>query len=259
MRNQLILLVMALSVSACAGQSKRPESPIPAETPLQVIAPQNAVEGPNAKTGGGTAGEDMLKGAGAGALYGAAGGAMAGVSCGPFLVICSPVMAVVGAGAGVVVGGVVGTVSGSLRGLPREKAEAFEAVVAELFESENPAMTVRDRFASEGSLYWQVASNEPSMRIYLTIDKITVEQDRKKNVKITLTTGMVMASGPELDEFSRRYRYVSGTGFRHIDTWLDDDGRLLREEIVRILEDSAEQMVASVRPLSSSRAARLTP
>jgi len=247
-RTTVYLAGIAL-VAGCASQpTYTPYRPVASGTVIDVDYLGADVEAPDAESSGEAAARDAAVGAGAGAVAGAYAGLMAGAICGPLMIICSPAMALVGAGAGAIVGGIGGSIAGSIRGVPAEKAEAFEAAVAAALDSRNPHQALSDEFAANVGERWRVAEDNPRIRLELSLESLGVAQPQNDQLALILETGVIVWSGPDLAERSRKFRFTSRSPQRLIDDWLADDAALVEESLSRSYRESALEMIAALEP-----------
>ncbi len=228
------LLAATALISACASTGTPTETTlrsVPLGSDIRVTGIEPDVETPNAKTAGEAIAGGAVVGAAGGALIGAAGGFMTGFACGPLFVICGPVAAVVGGAGGAMVGAVAGGVTNAMRALPKDKAEALEAIMTATIVDFSGSQKLVEEFKAQSNDRWTITDAGAPTEITIGIEGLYLEQGKglvlnqgtKDSLVVKLVTSMVVSHGPgELDTTELMlFTYVR----QHpVDYWIEDDG-----------------------------------
>lgn len=228
------LLTATALISACASTGTPTETTlrsVPLGSDIRVTGIEPEVETPNAKTAGEAVAGGAVVGAAGGALLGGAGGFMTGFACGPLFVICGPVGAVAGVAGGAVFGAAVGGVTNAMRALPKDKAEALEAIMTATIVDFSGSQKLVEEFKAQSNDRWTITDTGAPTEITLGIEGLFLEQGKglvlergtKDLLVVKLVTSMVVSHGPgELDTTERMlFTYVR----QHpVDYWIEDDG-----------------------------------
>ena len=145
-------------------------------------------------------------------------------ACGPLFVICSPVGAVGCIAGGAIFGAAVGGVGNAMTALPKEKAEALEAVMADTILDVSASQTLVEEFRGQSNNRWTVTDAGASTEISLGIEGLSIDQGRDDALIVKVANWMVVSYGPgELDTTKRMlFTYVSEQ--HHVDYWIEHDG-----------------------------------
>ena len=218
------LLAATALISACASTPTETTSrSVPLGSDIRVTGIEPDVKTPNAKTAGEAVAGGVVVGAAKAALLGAGAGIMMGFGCGPLLEICIPVGAVVGLAGGAIFGAVAGGVTNAMRALPKDKAEALEAIMTAMIVDFSGSQKLVEEFKAQSNDRWTLTEAGASTEITLGIEGLFIEQGTKDSLAVKLVTSMVVSHGPgELDTAERiLFTYVRQ---HHVDYWIEDDG-----------------------------------
>ncbi len=246
----LIVIIMAGLASACASQPEYAVfQSIPEGTVVMLNAPGKVAETPDAQSTGESAGNTAARGAVKGAAGGAYVGMQVGMACGPFAVVCIPAFAIAGAGAGLVVGGIGGSIVGAAKGLPREKAEEFEAIIAATLDAEEPTAILSEKFKAAAAQTWQFAEVDPGVYLSVNLESLQLEQFTNDQLILNTQSTLIVSYGPNPADRTRKFLFDQASDSHHIDEWLADDGQLLMDELDNAYDLAIERMVEVLTPV----------
>ena len=233
-----LVLVLSQACTTIKPAALRPTEPGSALR-VQAINPGETTEvyGNEAVAGG------VAAGAAGGALYGAGVGFVSGFSCGPLFIICSPAGAVVGTAAGAVVGGVVIGVEKGATSLPREKAEALNALLTRMYLESDFGEDMARAFTQNSDGRFQLVDASPQIDVALAVDELKFEQHGGDALTMHVAVTMQVRYGLRQDQQTKRYVFRAKSDKRVVDDWLADEGRLLHGETERLLAKTTAQMV----------------
>jgi len=238
------LLAVLTLVTACAGQV--PVQPVADGTLIQVNTPESKLRNPNARSGG-AVGKGAAQGAGMGAGAGAAGGFVGSLACGPFFIICAPVLAGSGAVIGLAVGATAGTVVGATLALPKEKADALDVIIEEIFEDASHSRTLRSEFEDQGGDYWTISADAGDIEVTLELNSFFIEQFKDDHLALRMSSTMIVRYGPERGQTADKVVFTYNGSRRHIDDFLENDGENFRIEVRDAFAYNVRQMVAALQ------------
>ena len=244
MTRVLAVLVAGALTSACANVPTHSTlRSIPHGNSIHVVGVDSEVETPNAKSAGETVAGGAAGGAVVGAGYGAGAGFMMGFGCGPLFVVCSPIGVVGGVAGGAIFGAAVGGVGSAMTALPKEKAEALEAVMAATIADFNGSQTLVEQFKAQSNDRWTATDGGAATEITLSIEELSIDQGRDDTLIVKVVNWMVVSYGPgELHTTERMlFAYVSEQ--RHIDHWIEHDGANFQAVIKGALVENIADML----------------
>lgn len=218
------LLAATALITACASTPTETTSPsVPLGSDIRVTGIEPEVETPNAKTAGEAIAGGAVVGAAGGALIGAGAGFMMGFACGPLFVVCGPIGAVGGIAGGAIFGAAFGGITNAMRALPKDKAEALEAIMTATIVDFSGSQKLIEEFEAQNYNRWTLTEAGAPTEITLGIEGLFLEQGKKDLLVVKLVTSMVVSHGPgELESTERMlFTYVRQ---HHIDYWIEDDG-----------------------------------
>ena len=218
------LLAATALITACASTPTETTSrSVPLGSDIRVTGIEPEVETPNAKTAGEAVAGGAVVGAAGGALIGAGAGFMMGFACGPLFVICGPIGAVGGIAGGAIFGAAFGGITNAMRALPKDKAEALEAIMTATIVDFSGSQKLIEEFEAQNNNRWTLTEAGAPTKITLGIEGLFLEQEKKDSLVVKLVTSMVVSHGPgELESTERMlFTYVRQ---RHIDYWIEADG-----------------------------------
>lgn len=235
-------------VAGCASAPEyAPIARLKDGTDIQLTIAVSDVQVPDALGGGESIGKRAGQGAGVGAGAGAASGLQASVYCGPFVLACAPFMAVFGAGAGAVLGTVGGGAVGAVLALPAEKAQAVEAVIADLVATTDFEQTLREEFIQRNSSGWNLVESERVPELIVGIEGLYLQQYAGNELSVEVVNSVVIAYGPGESQRTKRILYRYSSERAHVDAWVDADGAALKEEIRQGFGENVRRINASLR------------
>lgn len=244
----LILLATA-ALTGCASQPDYASfRAIPAGTVVQVNASETRADMPNVRSTGESAGKYATVGMGKGAAGGAAAGFQIGLACGPFVIICGPVLAIAGAGAGIVIGGIGGSIVGAVKGLPKEKADAFEAIIESTLAENDPSQALRDKFAALGSEQWTIADPgsadvSPEATVTINLGAFWLQQFKDNELEVHIQSTMAIHYGADKTR-TFLFNYQSET--RNIDEWIDTQDKVFEQEVNKAYAAATQEMITTL-------------
>lgn len=245
--SSVALLAATALISACASTSKSTHATlqsIPLGSSIRVVAVEPEIETPDARTAGETVAKGTAAGAAAGAAVGAATyGVIVALGCGSFVVICGPIMLVTGVASGAIAGAAAFGIETAMLALPKEKAEALEAVMADTIAGLSVSQMLVQEFTEQSGNRWTVTDAEVPTEITLGIEGLFVDQGKDDQLVVKLVNSMVISYGPgELDTTKRiLFTYVSER--HHVDHWIEKDGANFQTAIYEGFASNMEDMV----------------
>ena len=214
-------------ISACASSSKPTHASlrsIPLGSSIRVVAVEPEIQTPDAKTAGETVAKGTAGGAVLGAGYGAGAGFMMGFACGPLFVICSPLGAVGGAASGAIFGAAAGGVNNAMLALPKEKADALEAVMAATIADLSVSQMLVQELREQSNDRWEITDADAPTKITLGIEGLFIDQTKDEQLVVKLVHSMVISYGPGELETTKRILFTYVSEQRHVDYWIENDG-----------------------------------
>lgn len=242
------LILLAAALTGCASQDYASFRAIPAGTVVQVNTSETRADMPNVRSTGESAGRYAAVGMGKGAAGGAAVGFQIGLACGPFVIICGPVLAIAGAGAGIVVGGIGGSIVGAVKGLPKEKADAFEALIESTMAENDPSQALRDKFAALGGEHWTIADPDsadvtPDATVTIDLGAFWLQQFKDNELELHIQSTMAINYGADKTR-TFLFNYQSKT--RNIDEWIDTQNKVFEQEVNKAYAAATQEMITTL-------------
>ena len=110
-----------------------------------------------------------------------------------------------------------------MRALPKDKAEALEAIMTATIVDFSGSQKLIEEFEAQNNNRWTLTEAGAPTKITLGIEGLFLEQEKKDSLVVKLVTSMVVSHGPgELESTERMlFTYVRQ---RHIDYWIEADG-----------------------------------
>ena len=216
---------------------------IPHGNSISVVEVGTDVETPNAKSAGGTVAGGTARGAAAGAGYGAGAGFMMGFACGPLFVICSPIGVVGGVAGGAIFGAAVGGVDSAMSAMPKEKAEALEAVMAGTIADFTESQTLVAHFKSQSGDRWNIRDEGAPIEISLGIEGLAIDQGKNDMLMVKVVNWMMVSYSPEESDTTEPVLFTYVSRQHHVDYWIEDDGANFREAVNEAFEANIAKML----------------
>ena len=237
--------IPAFTSVGCAGNGGYAKfQPVPVDRPLFVFAVNPTMADPDAKTAGETVGIAAAKGAGLGLAGGVTGGVYLSVMCGPAIIICAPILVPGAAAVGLIGGTAMASTDAGARALPLEKAEALETIMIDQIGQMDFAAAMDDEFRRKGDINWDLvtAREEAVAEVELGVAAINFTQLKNDMLVLNVTTSMIVRYGPE-KKATRRLLFEHHSDSRHVDYWLEKDGRNFRTAIEAGVRVTTSQIV----------------
>lgn len=251
---RVLILLVSAALAACASQPDYASfRAIPTGTVVRVNTPETLTDMPNVRSTGESTGKYAAAGMGKGAAGGAAAGFQIGIACGPFIIICSPVLALAGAGVGAVFGGIGGSIVGAIKGLPKDKADAFEGIIAATMDDNDPSRSLRDAFVAQGGHLWAIADRDAAhetsdVSVTIELGGFSLQQFKGDRLALRMRTTMVVRYGPRRADRTRTFLFDYESRTRHIDEWIDDEDPVFQQEIEDAYSTATSEMIAALTP-----------
>jgi len=192
-------------------------------------------------------GKSALVGGGAGALsagaVGAGTGAALGLGMGPLAPAAVPVFAGIFGAGGALAGGATGVVVGGLQGLPSEKAEEVTRILAELATGRDFQGELRHEVESSLPESRQATSDRADATAIVELTEVELEQHLSDGVSVHMEAKLTLEWGPDRGApHSKDWSYEDDTPERHVDEWLQEDGRAFGVALSEGIDTLASQM-----------------
>jgi len=252
----ICLLIVATLTAGCAGQGKYARfQPVPRDTVLSVVALEPEITVPDAKTAGETVALATAGGAGGGFLAGLGGGIYLSALCGPAIIVCAPVLVPTGAAVGLVGGTALGADTAASKALPKEKAEALEAVMSDAISEIVFSAALHDEFVQRSADRWILSHDSKATKLTLGIETLNLTQLENDVLALNFTASMILQYDPEDGQPTRRFLFSHRSDARHVDDFLDD-GELFRGLIKAAVRETIDDMVNALDYTSTRNTAR---
>ena len=240
LRLQSSIFILVL-VSGCASTPKLDQIPNGEKVSI-VVAMNPTADGQTEFNKNNSTGENIGKGAGAGAM----GYGVLGVFCGPLAPICVPAMAYTGAIAGAGIGATMST-GGNLS---TEQATQLSGRMLRLNESRDKLAELAININDQAGRYWDLSSTEPQTTVRVGMQNLIFNVTDDHQVGAILRVGVTVEKKP--DKPPRKSAkpvmkyYESVSPYASLDLWLDEQDDFAENGINLAIREISSQIVSDL-------------